>query len=79
MSPVEETDTAFERHARGVLEESVLRIDARTRSRLNQARQAAVEAARTQRPAWWRGFTLMPAAGLYLECSREFDRVYRAR
>ena len=63
MSPVVETDTAFERHARGVLEESVLRSDARTRSRLNQARQAALEAARTQRPAWWRGFTLMPAAG----------------
>jgi hypothetical protein len=63
MSPVEETETAFERHARGVLEESVLRIDARTRSRLNQARQAALAVARTQRPAWWRGLTLMPAAG----------------
>jgi len=63
MSPVEETETAFERHARGVLEESVLRIDARTRSRLNQARQAALEAARARRPAWWRGLTLMPAAG----------------
>jgi hypothetical protein len=64
MSPVEETETAFERQARGVLEESVLRIDARTRSRLNQARQAALAAARTRRPAWWRGLTLMPAAGV---------------
>jgi hypothetical protein len=63
MSPVEETETAFERQARGVLEESVLRIDARTRSRLNQARQAALAAARARRPAWWRGLTLMPAAG----------------
>jgi hypothetical protein len=65
MSPVEETETAFERQARGVLAESVLRIDARTRSRLNQARQAALEAARARarRPVWWRGLTLMPAAG----------------
>ena len=63
MSPVEETETAFERQARGVLAESVLRIDARTRSRLNQARQAALAAARTRRPAWWRGLPLMPAAG----------------
>jgi len=64
MSPVEETDTAFERHARGVLEESVLRIDARTRSRLNQARQAAVELAGARQRPWWRSFTLMPAAGV---------------
>jgi len=63
MSPVEDTETAFERHARSVLAQSVLRIDARTRSRLNQARHAALEAARAPRRAWWRGFTMMPAAG----------------
>ena len=54
---------AFERHARGVLEESVRRIDGRTRSRLNQARHAALAAAQAKRPAWWRSFTLVPAAG----------------
>ncbi len=58
-----ETITDLERHARVMLEESVLRIDGRVRSRLNQARQAAVAEASRQRPAFWRSFTLMPAAG----------------
>jgi hypothetical protein len=63
MSTVDENLSRFERNARTVLEHSVARIDGRTRSRLNQARQAALEAAATRRPAWWRGLTLMPAAG----------------
>jgi hypothetical protein len=63
MSAVEEPVTQFERNARRVLEEGVQRIDARTRSRLNQARHAALEAAAAPRRLWWRGFTLMPAAG----------------
>jgi hypothetical protein len=63
MSPAEQSLTAFERNARTVLEESVRRIDARTRSRLNQARHAALEAAGKRRRVWWRSFTLMPAAG----------------
>jgi ferric-dicitrate binding protein FerR (iron transport regulator) len=63
MSPVNETITQFERNARVVLEASVSRIDARTRSRLNQARHAALEAASARRPAWWRSLALMPAAG----------------
>jgi anti-sigma-K factor RskA len=62
MSQVNEM-TDFERNARVVLEHSVARIDARTRSRLNQARHAALEAAAAPRRAWWRSFTLMPAAG----------------
>ena len=64
MSPVTEPLTEFERNARRVLEESLARIDARTRSRLNQARHAALEAAqpRPRRPLW-RSFTFMPAAG----------------
>jgi hypothetical protein len=64
MSPVTEPLTDFERNARRVLEESLARVDARTRSRLNQARHAALEAAlaRPRRRAW-RSFTLMPAAG----------------
>jgi hypothetical protein len=63
MSPADESVTEFERRARVVLEESVRRIDARTRSRLNQARHAALEASAARRRSWWRGFTLMPAAG----------------
>jgi len=64
MSPVNETVTEFERNARAVLERSISRIDGRTRSRLNQARQAALAAvAKPQRPLWLRGATLMPATG----------------
>jgi len=64
MSPVNETVTEFERNARVVLERSISRIDARTRSRLNQARHAALAtAAKPQRPLWLRGATLMPATG----------------
>ena len=63
MSPVDEPLTAFERNARAVLAESVARIDGRTRSRLNQARHAAVaEAAKPWRSLLSR-FTMMPAAG----------------
>jgi hypothetical protein len=63
MSRVDENLTQFERNSRAVLEESVRRIDGRTRSRLNQARHAALAAAGTRRRAWWPGFTMMPAAG----------------
>jgi hypothetical protein len=64
MSPVSETVTQFERNARVVLERSISRIDARTRSRLNQARQAAVAAASARRgPRWLRGPLLLPATG----------------
>jgi hypothetical protein len=56
--------TDFERLSREALEESVLRIDGRVRSRLNQARQAAVEAASARRrPFFARYFTLVPTAG----------------
>lgn len=64
MSLAKESVTDFERNARAVLEESVSRIDGRTRSRLTQARHAALAAAAKRRPgAWLRSFTLMPAAG----------------
>ena len=55
-SPVE-----FENQARAVLAESVTRIDSRIRSRLNQARQAAI--AEVSRPSRRPRFLLMPAAG----------------
>ncbi len=63
MSAVNEPLTEFERNARVVLEQSLSRIDARTRSRLNQARHAALEAAGAPSRAWWRSLTLMPTAG----------------
>jgi len=42
----------FELRARTVLGQSLTRIDARTRSRLNQARHAALEQAAKPRRAW---------------------------
>ena len=63
MSAVNEPLTEFERNARAVLEQSLARIDARTRSRLNQARHAALEVAGARRRAWWRSLTLLPTAG----------------
>jgi hypothetical protein len=63
VSPVEENPSELERNARTVLEESVRRVDARTRSRLNQARHAALEAAQSAHHPRWRSFTFMPAAG----------------
>ena len=58
----EEMTGEFEQHVREMLEESVLRVDGRVRSRLNQARHAALEAA-SARPSFWRRFSVMPAAG----------------
>jgi anti-sigma-K factor RskA len=58
-----ENAAEFEHHARQMLQESILRIDGHVRSRLNQGRQAAVAEAARARPAFWRSFTLMPAAG----------------
>jgi len=63
MSPNTEPSVEFERRARAVLEEDVLRIDGHIRSRLNQARQAAVAEAARRRPALWRNFIVMPTAG----------------
>jgi hypothetical protein len=64
MSAQGEQLTEFERRSRVVLEESLQRIDGRVRSRLNQARHAAVEAAAARRrPLFSRLFTLVPTAG----------------
>jgi len=64
MSGQGEQLTDFERLSRQALEESVVRVDGRVRSRLNQARQAAVEAASARRrPLFSRFFTLVPTAG----------------
>lgn len=53
----------FERHARAALGESVTRIDARVRSRLNQARHAAMEELAAPRGSFWRSPVAMPATG----------------
>ena len=53
--------TEFERHARALLEDSAARVNGRIRSRLTQARHAALEEA-SRRPSFWRRFHLMPAA-----------------
>jgi anti-sigma-K factor RskA len=55
--------SGFERRARAVLEESLTRVDARTRSRLNRARQAALEAAVGRRRPLWRSLSALPIAG----------------
>ena len=52
----------FENRSREVLEESVARLDGRTRSRLTQARHAAL--AQLERPVrqWWRSYVPAGAA-----------------
>jgi anti-sigma-K factor RskA len=55
----------FEKRTRALLEQSVTRIDSRIRSRLNQARHAALaELERPRRSPLWRSFALAPAAGV---------------
>jgi hypothetical protein len=63
MSAGDDKLTEFERHTKEVLQASVRRIDARLRSRLNQARQAALEEASRPRRSLWQSFNLMPALG----------------
>lgn len=53
----------FEQRASAMLDDSVTRVNARVRSRLNQARQAAVEEIAAGRRSFWRGPALMPATG----------------
>jgi hypothetical protein len=58
----------FEQRSRAVLEESVERLDARTRSRLNQARQRALEEYAARRASPWRRWfgagPLLPAGAV---------------
>jgi hypothetical protein len=63
MSDREQTN-AFEQRTRAVLEESVSRTDAHIRSRLNQARHAALEASHApRRKARWFTLGVMPTTG----------------
>ena len=54
--------TEFEKRTQEVLEDSVARLDGRTRSRLTQARHAAL--AQLEQPArhWWRSYVPAGAA-----------------
>lgn len=62
VGPMNDTNSEFEKRTRELLEDSVQRVDGRIRSRLNQARHAAI-AQTSKRPSAWRRFSLMPAAG----------------
>jgi hypothetical protein len=53
----------FEQRASALLGESVTRVDGRVRSRLNQARQAAVAEIAAGRRSVWRGPALIPTTG----------------
>jgi hypothetical protein len=53
----------FERRAREALDESVTRVSGHVRSRLNQARQAALAEIAARPRSIWRLPTLLPAAG----------------
>lgn len=50
----EHESSEFEARTRALFEQSVERLDGRTRSRLNRARQAALEEMRTARAQGWR-------------------------
>jgi anti-sigma-K factor RskA len=63
MSANNQLPTEFEQHTRAVLEESLTRIDGRVRSRLNQARNAALEEVSKRRRSFWRAPGLVPATG----------------
>jgi hypothetical protein len=57
------TSGKFEKTAQAHLEEGVTRVSARVRSRLNQARHAALEEIATRRKPFWRNPAWMPAGG----------------
>lgn len=60
----EQDHEAFEMRSRALFQDSVDGLDMRIRSRLTQARSAALEAAQ-QRRAWWSGWKIWtPAAGV---------------
>jgi anti-sigma-K factor RskA len=52
----------FEKHTRDVLAESTARLDGRIRSRLSQARHAALEQATQPARHWWRAYVPAGAA-----------------
>jgi hypothetical protein len=63
MTIRDENLSELELRARAVLQESLQHIDARTRSRLNRARQAALASVPAPGAQRWRGLRLMPVTG----------------
>jgi anti-sigma-K factor RskA len=63
MSADDTKQGEFEQHAHRMLGDSVTRVDARVRSRLNQARHAALEEIAARRRSFWRNPLVMPASG----------------
>ncbi len=68
MNEHDSDGSEFERRSRATLEESVERLDARTRSRLNQARQRALAEYAARRASPWRRWlgagALLPAGAV---------------
>jgi hypothetical protein len=62
VSADDANDSRFEQRSRAAFEASVARLDGRTRSRLNQARQQALAVAGSRSQRWVRAF--VPATGL---------------
>jgi hypothetical protein len=61
----EQDNNAFELRSRALFHDSVDGLDMRIRSRLTQARSAALAAAQIQRSWWWFGWKIWtPAAGV---------------
>ena len=56
-------NSQFEEHARVLLDESVTRVSGSVRSRLNQARHAALAEIETRRRSFWRMPSVMAPAG----------------
>lgn len=63
MSVSEEPTSEFEKRTRVVLEEGVSRVDGRIRSRLNQARQAALNAVPSRRRSFFGERQWLPLSG----------------
>ena len=63
MSADDHPPGEFEQHARGVLDESVTRVSAQVRSRLNQARHAALAEIEVRPRAFWRAPAFMAPLG----------------
>lgn len=63
MTGENEGTNGLEARARELLASSLVRIDARTRSRLTEARHAALAAALERRRSLWRSPKLMPVTG----------------
>ena len=53
-------DRDFEQRARALLDESLTHVDSRVRSRLNQARQAALSGIPEHPSQRWRGWRVLP-------------------